>query len=469
MKKGWIWTTLLAVAAVAAGFFFLRSQQAQSRQVEILRTAEVIRGDLEITVAASGNVVAHQKIDLTFTTPGTVAAVAVEVGDYVAAGAELARLNTANLERAVRQAEIALEQAQFTLAQLTDPATEEDLQIARTALSQAAQALEVARINKEVAQSQSNETMRQVTTARDRARQTYTDILGRVERNELPSAAADSANMAFLEAEGQVGIAQLNVELQLQQAQSQWLQAYNAYLQAQENLRRLEAGPDEQQIQQTALQVEQATLNLEQAQAQLNDAILVAPFSGVVAAVNIQQNSQTTGALPAITLVDDSALYVDVTVDETDIARLAVGQTVNITLDAYPGVTLEGEIRSIAPAATNIGGIVAYPVRVQLRPDNTIAVRDGMTASVIISTDRIADVVLVPNWAVRTDQASSETYTYCYCLANGTPQRVNVTIGARNETYTEIVEGLEPGLSVALITEQRSSLLEFSGPPSRGQ
>lgn len=465
MKKLWIWIiAIVVIIAAVLGIRYWRQQQTARQQGDILRTATAERGTLEITVAASGNVAANEKADLRFTAPGTVAEVLVDVGEYVEEGDVLARLDTADLERAVQQAELALEQAQLNLDQLTQTASDEDIHLAQLAVQQASQALEVARVNKEVAQSQTSEMMRQATTARDRASQTYNDLRARADRNEIPGQAADQAYLAYLDANGQLGTTQLNAELQLQQAQNQWLQAYNGYQQAQNNLQTLQDGPTEEQVRQAELQVEQARLSREQAQAQLDNSRLTAPFDGVVAAVNLQAGVQAATTLPALTLIDDSVFFVDITVDETDIGKLEVGQTVAVTLDAYPSAPLEGEVVRIAPAANNVGGIVAYPIHVRLQPSDTVSVRDGMTANVIISTSRKENVLLVPNWAVRTNQTNGETYTYCYRIVDGTPQRTNVTIGGRNESYTEVLSGLDEGATVALVTEERV-LFDFQNGP----
>jgi RND family efflux transporter MFP subunit len=220
------------------------------------------------------------------------------------------------------------------------------------------------------------------------------------------------------------------------------------------------------------LDVENARVALEQSREDLEEALLTAPFAGVIAKVNLQEGTQPATGRPAITLVDDSNYYVEVTVDETDIGKVEEGQPVEITLDAYPNVVVEGEIETIAPAPEdgNGAGLVSYPVRVVLHPTDEIEVRDGMTANVVIRTQVISDILLVPNWSVRTDQSSGETYTYCYCLRDGVPQRTPVTVGARNETYTQILSGLEEGDRVALVTEERGPLFELgNGPPGGGR
>ena len=150
MKKFITWVIVLAIIAGGiGGFLWLRNQQQTQAQSEsILRTAEVIRGDLEITVSASGNVAINDRLDLLFKQSGNVASLPVKENERVSRGQELARLDTTNLERAVRQAEIALEQAKLNLSTLQKPASEEDLELARLSMQSAAQALEVARLGK---------------------------------------------------------------------------------------------------------------------------------------------------------------------------------------------------------------------------------------------------------------------------------------------------------------------------------
>jgi HlyD family secretion protein len=103
-----------------------------------LRTAGVRRGDLEITVAASGNVRVKRQVNLFFRRAGTVAMVCGANNERVKAGQVLARLDTADLERAVQKAEIALEQAQLNLKTLTSRRTRR-LELARLAVHSAAQ------------------------------------------------------------------------------------------------------------------------------------------------------------------------------------------------------------------------------------------------------------------------------------------------------------------------------------------
>ncbi|OQA17041.1 MAG: Macrolide export protein MacA [Chloroflexi bacterium ADurb.Bin360] len=469
MKKiwGWLVVGILLIAAIG-GYLWYRQQEPRTR-LEVLRTGETIRGDLDITVAVSGNVVANQRVDLRFTVPGTVESIHVAVGDHVSEGQVLAQLDTTALQRTVDRSSITLEQAELRRKQLAEPVSEEDLRRARNTITQATAALNVSRLNYTRVMSSSllNEDL---TSAEERFRHLQTQFgMRQMEFEEGTTSdwtrdrareAADNAYWAWIRLQQQA-------ELERNRVQNDVTQAWNAYQEAKDNLAQLEKGPSESSLESSELDIKAAQLALTQAQEDLQAASLKSPFNGVVAAVNLLTGVAAPTTAAAITLIDDSVFFVDVTVDETDIGKIQIGQQTEITLDAYADMTLDGEVVTIAPLATNVAGVIAYPVRVRISPNEAVAIRDGMTASILIRTRQLQDVVLIPNWAIRTDPTSRELFTYCYCLGSEQePQRVVITLGERNESFTQVLEGLEAGATVALVTEERVNLLELTGPPS---
>lgn len=458
MKKVLTWIIILAlIGGGVAAYFWWRGEQATAQQSSnILRTGQVTRGDLSITVVASGNVTVNNKLDLRFNNSGIVAHVYVQVNQRVQAGEALAQLATTDLERTVQQATIALEQATLNRSILSKPPADDDVQLAKLNVQSAAQALEAARLGKQAAQVDAEAMTVQAQRARESAYNDYSK-----QQNE-------DAHLKFQTAQEQEYIAKKNAEVTQEQAQSQWLAAYTRYEQAAESLRKLEQDPDEQQIRQADLQIEQAQLNLEQAQVRLDEARLIAPFAGLITVVNVQEGVQASPGTAAFTLVDDTQHYVDVTVDEIDIGKINIGQAADVTLDAYPDSAISGVVESIAPGAVNVGGIISYRLRVRLSPpaspsagenERGITIRDGMTASIMIYTDLIEDVLLAPNWAVRADQSTGETIYYCYVLrSDGVPERRDIVRGRYNETTMEILSGLQVEDTVALVTEERNLL-----------
>jgi HlyD family secretion protein len=148
-------------------------------------------------------------------------------------------------------------------------------------------------------------------------------------------------------------------------------------------------------------------------------------------------------------LADVNAFFLDVGVDEVDVARVAEGQAVTVTLDALPNALLTGKVEKIALLATNnASGVVSYSVRVLLDP-----------AEIAVAEAR--DVVLVPNWAIRRDRESG--LTYVGILRNGVLGEVEVKLGLHNETYSEVTSGLAENDVVAVDTTREQIRLLGGG------
>jgi multidrug efflux pump subunit AcrA (membrane-fusion protein) len=115
-----------------------------------------------------------------------------------------------------------------------------------------------------------------------------------------------------------------------------------------------------------------------------------------------------------------------------------------------------------------VGGAVAYGMEVSFSPGD-LPVRLGMTADVDIVADSAEDTLLVPNQAVESDRAAGRYYV-TILRPDGTTERVEVVIGLRDESQTQILEGLEEGAAVVLpqVPEQISTEQQF-GPPGGGQ
>jgi RND family efflux transporter MFP subunit len=111
-----------------------------------------------------------------------------------------------------------------------------------------------------------------------------------------------------------------------------------------------------------------------------------APISGTVATVATQEGETVAASFTAptfVTIIADGALQVVAMVDETDIARVHVGDPVTFTVDAYPSRQFRGTVSQIAPRATIVSGVVNYEVTVQITSGDE-ALKPDMTANVLI-------------------------------------------------------------------------------------
>ena len=394
-KAVYVILALLVIGGLAAGAVMLKNRRAASGEQEDSRAAVVRRGTLLVSVSGSGSVEPLRRVNLTFEGLGTVAEVAVQVGDQVQAGGLLARLDDDQLALQVEQAQAALALAQAQYAQVAAGARSQEIASAEANLRAAEARLAAAA----------------------------------AQRDRLPAGADDDA----------VRAAQANVAA---------AQAQRDAVQAQLNL--LKAGPTESQLTDARAQVEQAQAAIEMAQLALDNTALRAPFDGLVAQVNVTAGELPPPNRPAIVLLDASQYRVSILVDEMDIGQLKEGQTAEVTLDALPDLTLTGTVERVAPAATLEGGVVYYEVEIALDP-TTAPIRADMTANATIIIEELDDVLLIPTWAVRVDKDTGQTYVQRRTAAG--LERVNVEIGVRYEGQAEVRSGLSEGDVVVLVEE----------------
>lgn len=185
-------------------------------------------------------------------------------------------------------------------------------------------------------------------------------------------------------AQQQLAQAQALVDkLRLPPDSAQLAAAQSGLAQAQAAQARLTAAPRDAQKAAAAAGVAQAQAALELAQINREHAEIRAPFDGIVAEVNIDPGDPSTVVgQPAIKVVDVSTLHVDARITDVDISRVAVGQPAEVRADAMPDKVYKGKVTYVSPAATTVGTIRTYLVRVAL--DDIEGLRAGMSARVDI-------------------------------------------------------------------------------------
>jgi HlyD family secretion protein len=229
--------------------------------------------------------------------------------------------------------------------------------------------------------------------------------------------------------------------------------------QAEAALQRLLRGPSDEDVRIAELEISQAEAALESARYNLAGVELVAPFDGVVAVVNLRTGEAASSAVPAIVLADTGQFYLEVSVDEVDVAQVQAAQAVTVTLDALPNAVLAAVVDRIAPSATVNAGVVGYAVRLALDTAE-VPLRGGMTATAAIVVDEARDVVVAPNWAIRRDRNTGESFASV--LRGGEVVEVPVTLGLRDDAFSQVLSGLAEGDVVAVQTTRETFSL-FGG------
>ena len=205
-----------------------------------------------------------------------------------------------------------------------------------------------------------------------------------------------------------------------------------------------------------------AQAKVDAAQSTVNELSITAPFDGEVVAVQTQIGDQVNSTTPAIILVNRSVLYVDVQVDETQISRVAVGDTAKITFDALPNVAATGKVTFINPVGTSSSGVVNYTVRVTL-DKNDPAILLGATSTVVIDTGAASTLLTVPVSAVQTDDQGEYVMVVG---SDGSATRVSVVSGTVVGTTVVVTGGLKVGDVVQLVTSSATTSSSSSSSSS---
>lgn len=475
---------LLIITFFGAYFYAFvvdQDRQAEERaaiEESIIDIYEVQRGDVVVTVDGTGAILPARQVALIFSASGLpVTDVFISQGDMVDEGQVLASLDTTDAQQVVEDAQIVLDLQQSTLDVLTSPPRPEDIAAAEASLEAAeaqfnaaaatgttAQQREIARLQTEIARNQ----LWQAQLSRDGLSPPApisippevgevvgdpTDdvidatVSGLNAQNQAQyQAQLSQAEVAVDQAEYGVDIADANFSSTAGRGADfgSVASANAAIVQAQIAYDRLINGATEMQLQQAALNLRNAELSYEQALYNLEQLQLVAPFSGVVAQLNL-----TPGELPpnnaAVLLIDESSYYVDLPVDETDIVQVQIGQVVTFEVDALPGEVVQGVVTSVAytPIESQDAGFVAYNVRVEVDPGDA-ALRPGMTVTGSITVLDQQDTLVIPNTFIRLDRQTGDAFVTMRD-EDGTFYEQLILLGARSEEVSEVLAGLTIG------------------------
>lgn len=211
------------------------------------------------------------------------------------------------------------------------------------------------------------------------------------------------------------------------------------------------AGSTAEQISAQRAKLAQADAALEKIHAQLSKTTILAPFSGVVTAVDAEIGEIVSANSPLISLISEGAFEITTNIPEADIPKVGVGNTAMVTLDAYrEGVRFEARVISIDPAATFIEGVPTYVTTLHFtEPDPRIRV--GMTADIELVTLRKENVLAVPARLLRLRGNARMVFL----MQNGALTEVEVTTGIRDAAgNVEILSGLREGDVIASPPEE---------------
>ncbi len=220
------------------------------------------------------------------------------------------------------------------------------------------------------------------------------------------------------------------------------------------------------QVKSAEAQVTQARAALAQAQVNLDKTVITSPIDGIVISRDVDIGQTVAASLQAPTLyqvaADLARMQLKASIDESDLGRIAQGQAVTFTVDAYPGETFSGTVEQVRLNPTVESNVVTYAAIISA-PNPELKLKPGMTANLTVVVAQRESVLRVPASALRfrpddtllaafgvTRPAAQRQGggTTLWTFAGGSIAPVNVRTGISDGTYTEILQGLDEGAQV---------------------
>ena len=479
LKLGLILTIACSVLVSLAGC----GQQTAHSEVQ---TVEVSRGNIVQSVTVDGTLSLVQDRKLTFGTAGEVAEVMAEEGDRVTEGQVLASLDIASLEHALKAAEQTAKKAEqgVKTAELTVKAAELTVKTAELAVKAAEIDLELANNNYQKLTTPYPfltyrfalpESVDDIRIAQQRLKEAQEEFVKGLEGKEYSLANVKDwlfqAQEKLSAAEEKLaqglgaGILPTIDYWTLREAQMQADKAQIALDKARNDLDQARNDSDQatNNVDIAKNELDRANNDLDRARDELEKAVIVAPFAGLVAKINVKEgdvlSSVNYATTVAFEVIDPNRMELKAEVDEIDIPEVKLGQKVIIQLDALPDVKFEGRVIFISPLPTVESGVVQYSVTIGFDVPAGYELKAGMSATADIVFSERNDVLLVPNRAIVPDSAGNPLVKV---MVSGQIQERPVVIGISDGFQTEIVDGLNEG-EVVLIEKQTKPESSGSG------
>lgn len=200
-------------------------------------------------------------------------------------------------------------------------------------------------------------------------------------------------------------------------------------------------------------QISQAQSNVDLVRNQLKDTMLKSPIKGVVTKINYQVGEQVSPQKAFLSVLTENNFQLEIDISETDINKVKQNNQATITLDSFGEANkFTGTVYFIEPAATVIQGVTYYKVKISFDP-GTQPVKPGMTASAIITTAELENVLMMPSRAV----VEHDNGKFVRILENETPREISITTGlSGDDGMVEVTSGVKEGDNVVTFVKDPS-------------
>ncbi|MES2930563.1 MAG: efflux RND transporter periplasmic adaptor subunit [Patescibacteria group bacterium] len=450
-------------------------------------------GDLSQTVRATGQVTSKTDINLSFNSSGMVRSLKVETGDKVKSGQILASLDQGSVLASLTQARGALAAAEARLKRTLEGSSNEEIALAQITYDQTKKTQETLVKNAYYNLLNSTPEAVPITTTNDYAApvisgtynlnkegiiriKTYINSGGSssftvsgltvgtgIATTMIPQPIGDSGLYITFPSSTDTNLTEWVVAIPNKKA-ANYLSNLNAYeaavtqgellvdqKEAELALKKAEARGSDVDL--ARADITSAQGQVQAAQARYEDTIIRAPSDGTITDVAVKYGEQTDSQKTAIVLQDVDHLYIEADINESNIATVKLGQSVDIIFDAFGNEKkFTGSVAQINPSSVAADGVVNYKIKVSVNESDD-AIRPGMNAEITITALTKENVLSVPRASVTV----RDNVSYVNVITNEkrkTYEEREITTGLVGDgNLVEIQSGLSADDRIALFVK----------------
>ncbi len=213
---------------------------------------------------------------------------------------------------------------------------------------------------------------------------------------------------------------------------------------------------DTAKLHQSEAQVQQSQASLKQLEEQLSYTTVTSPIDGVVLSRDVQVGDAVSSILVlgstatlVMTLGDTHEVYVKGKVDESDIAKVYMGQAARIKVQSFPNRTFVGHVTKIAPLGVEKDNVTTFEVQISIdNPGGEL--KANMTANAEIVLEEHKNVLSIPEQSVIYDKDRNASVWVPDPHGKDGHRVIAIKTGISNGSRIEVLSGLKPGDKVVL-------------------
>jgi membrane fusion protein, multidrug efflux system len=183
-----------------------------------------------------------------------------------------------------------------------------------------------------------------------------------------------------------------------------------------------------------------------------------APFAGLVGIRNINLGEYLQPGTDIVRLEDISTMKIRFTIPQTQLPRIALGQTIHVYVDAYPEQAFVGEIAAIEPAVFYQSGLIQVQAQI---PNDDAKLRSGMFARVSILLPKLEQQLVLPQSAINFSLYGNSVYVIEQKEEAGQAlervRQLNVTVLERSGNDALVSGDIQPGTRIVTSGQIRLS------------